>query len=103
MRDLRKYWQEVRAMERNLPEFVWLVGGELAKGGGASNELLALVEVPAAQAAKLLHGGSHRLATEEEIAAHVAAQDSLRQQAFQDGLRRKGIAVVTVAAKKNQK
>ena len=85
MRDLRKYWQEIRARERELPAFVWLAGSG------------TVVEVCAAQAAKMMHTGAHRRATDEEIEAHKAAQDSLRQQAFREGLRRKGIAMVTVA------
>jgi len=97
VRDLRKYWQEVRAIERDLPDFVWIVG--VAPG---PERILRLVEVVAEQAAKMLHGGSHRVATDEEVDAHKAAEDSSRQHAFRDDLRRKGIAMVTVppAAKK---
>jgi hypothetical protein len=91
VRDLRKYWQEVRAIERDLPDFVWMVG--VAPG---REKTLRLVEVLAGQAAKMLHGGSHRLATEEEVDAHKAADDSVRQQALRDDLRRKGIAMVAV-------
>ncbi len=91
MRDLRKYWQEVRAIQSGLADFVWIV----AVAGTPQ-----LVEVRAEQAAKMLHGGTHRLATEEEIEAHQAAEDSLRQRAFRDDLRRRGIAMVTVAPKK---
>ena len=92
MRDLRKYWQEVRAIERDLPDYVWMVGA----GGAGPDRTLRLVEVLAEQAAKMLHGGSHRLATEEEVDAHKAAEDSLRQNAFREDLRRRGIATVTV-------
>ena len=28
MRDIRRYWKEVRALEASLPEFVWLVDVE---------------------------------------------------------------------------
>jgi sugar/nucleoside kinase (ribokinase family) len=92
VRDLRKYWQEVRAIQRDLPDFVWIVG----TAGAGPQRTLRLVEVLAEQAAKMLHGGSHRLATEEEVEAHKAAEDSLRQKAFRDDLRRRGVAVVTV-------
>jgi hypothetical protein len=90
MRNFQKYWQEVRALERELPEFVWLS----AAGAGSG-----LVEVTAAQAAKLLHGGTHRRASGEEIAAHQGCVDAHRQQMFVDDLRRKGVAVVPVAPK----
>ena len=84
MRELRKYWQEVRTIERDLPDFIWIVSGG------------TLVEVRAALAAKMLHGGAYRAATEDEIEAHKAAQESLRTKAFHDDLRRRGIAVVAV-------
>ena len=69
MLDLRRYWQEVRTLERALPDFVWLMGLEdplrrLSAGGP--------VEVPAARAAQLLHDKSHRAATDKELADHLA-------------------------------
>lgn len=88
MRDLRKYWAEVNAIRRGLADFVWLVP---AAGG-------ALVEVTAEVAARLLQAKSHRTAAEEEIAAYREAQDAARRRAFQDGLRRKGIAVIPVGS-----
>jgi hypothetical protein len=100
VRDLRKYWQEIRAMERTLPDYVWVVGsGPHARATGTSGQ----AEVPAALAAKMLHSGSHRRATEEEIKAHKAAQDSLRKQAFHEDMRRQGIAVVAVEPAKKKK
>jgi hypothetical protein len=95
MRDLRKYWQEVRALERELPEFVWLVALDRASA--------PVVEVHASQAAKLLHVGSHRRATEEEMAAHQTAVESERRRAFESDLRRKGIAVVPVPSSPKRK
>ena len=59
MPDLKKYWQEIRAIEKSLPAEVWLVSLQnLAKGhvGGS------MVEVAAVVAAKLLHAKSQRLA-----------------------------------------
>jgi len=93
MLDLRRYWQEVRTLERALPEFVWLMGVEdplrrLSAGGP--------VEVPAARAAQLLHEKSHRVATGEEIAAHLAREAANQRRALDDEMRRRGIAVVTV-------
>jgi glyoxylase-like metal-dependent hydrolase (beta-lactamase superfamily II) len=85
MRDFKKYWQEVNAIQRSLDPFVWL-----APAHGPA----PLVEVKASMAAKLLHSGSHRLATEEELEAHRAQETSRRQRSFHDDLRRKGIAVV---------
>jgi hypothetical protein len=94
MPDLKKYWQEIRAIEKSLPAEVWLVSLQnLAKGqvGGA------IVEVAAAVAAKLLHAKSQRLATEEEIAAHKAQQDEIKRQVFDQRMRSQGIAVIPVA------
>ena len=91
MHDLKRYWQEVRAIERTLAASVWLVsldsGAREAVGG-------RIAEVPAAAAAKLLHGKSHRLATQEEIGAENARQEALKRQVEKDSLRRRGIAIV---------
>ena len=88
MRDLRKYWQEVSTLEKALDAFVWLV----SKTGAPT-----LVQVSAAIAAKLLHAGTHRQATEDELEAHRGQEDRLRRQSFHDDLRRKGIAVVPLS------
>jgi predicted dinucleotide-binding enzyme len=93
MRDLRQYWQEVRALEHTLPEFVWLMSLEDPKRGMVGGRM---AEVGAAQAAQLLHARSHRKATEEEIAAHLEKENQVRRQSVHDGLRRRGIAVVAV-------
>jgi len=93
MRDLRQYWQEVRALQRSLPEFVWLMSLEDAKHGMVGGRM---AEVGAAQAAQRLHAKSHRMATEDEIAAHLQKEDQARRQSVHEGLRRRGIAVVAV-------
>jgi len=84
MPDLKKYWQDLRAIEQSLPEYVWLTG----RGG--------MVQAGAAVASKLLHSKSHRLATEDEIEAHLAEQQDIRRQQFQQRLRERGIAIVPV-------
>jgi len=91
MRDLRQYWQEVRTLERSLPEFVWLMSLQDAKRGMVGGRL---AEAGAAQAAQLLHAKSYRMATEDEIAAHLEKEDQARRASFHAGLRRRGIAVV---------
>jgi hypothetical protein len=93
MLDLRRYWQEVRTLERTLPEYVWVMGIEdslrrLSAGGP--------IEVPAARAAQLLHEKSHRAATDEEIASHLAIEAANQRRALDDEMRRRGIAMVTV-------
>ena len=88
MRDLKKYWREVHSLAQDLPQFVWLM---------PTKAVGALVEVKAEVAAKLMHSGSHRLATEEEKNAHRQGQDTQRRRAFHDDLRKKGIAVVPVS------
>lgn len=82
MRDVRRYWQEVRVIEAGLPEFVWLVGDGPP------------VHVPAAQAALFLHAKSHRIAEDSEIAAHQAAEHEQDFQTRREQLRRQGVAVV---------
>ena len=93
MPDLKQYWQDLRAIEGTLDEFVWLMSLEnRAKGqtGGT------IVEAPATVAAKLLYAKSHRLAIPEEIAAHRAKEDETNRQSFERRLRDKGIALVKV-------
>ena len=93
MRDLRRYWQEIRAVEKTLPPFPWLVSLDDPKRGWIGGRM---VEVSAVQAAQLLHTKSHRLATEEEIAAHLEQENEKRRKSFDDNLRRKGVACVPV-------
>ncbi len=93
MLDLRQYWQEVRTLERSLPEFVWLMSLEDVKRGMVGGRI---AEVGAAQAAQLLHANSYRMAAEDEIAGHLAKEDHARRQSFNAGLRQRGIAVVAV-------
>lgn len=93
MPDLKKYWQEIRAIEKSLPAEVWLVSLQnLAKGqvGGA------IVEAAAGVAAKLLYAKSQRLATEEEIEAHKAQQAETKRLVFEQQMRNQGIAVIPV-------
>jgi hypothetical protein len=84
MADLRKYWQDLRAIEKSLPEYVWLT----SHGG--------MVQAGAAVAAKLLYAKSHRLATEDETEEHLALQQDIRRRQFQQRLRDQGIAVVPI-------
>jgi hypothetical protein len=93
MADLKKYWQELRAMEKSLPDYVWLISLENRSQGQVGG---AIVEVAAAVAAKLLHAKSHRPATEEEIHTHRSQQEEIQRQAFQQRLRDQGIAVVSI-------
>ena len=93
MRDLRQHWQDIRALQRSLPEFVWLMSVEDAKRGNVGGRM---AEVGAAEGAKLLLANSYRRATDDEIAAHLAQQDQARRESFNEGLRRRGIAVVAV-------
>ncbi len=93
MAELRVYWQEVRALQRSLPEFVWLMSLDDPKRGMSGGRM---AEVGAERAAQLLTAKSHRLAGEEEIAEHLAKEDQTRRQSFRAGLRQRGIAVVAV-------
>jgi len=84
MRDIRRYWQEVRALEASLPEFVWLVDVE----GSVP------VEVAARLAAQLLIEKSHRLASEEELSTQREIEAGARKERQRERRRRDGVAVV---------
>ena len=84
MRDIRRYWREVRAMEATLPEFVWLVDVERA----------VPVEAPAGLAAQLLLAKSHRLAREEEVGSLKAQEIAAGKELQRSARRREGVAVV---------
>jgi len=86
MRDVKRYWREVREIEAALPDFVWLVS---AKGS-------APVEVAAHGAALLLHAKSHRIATEEEVAALKASEHAIERHQRKERLRKSGVAVVEI-------
>lgn len=98
MSDLRVYWQDVRQLERALPEFVWLMSLDDPKRGMVGGRM---AEVGAEQAAPLLYAKSHRRATDGEIEAHLDKENQARRQSFHDGMRRKGIAVVAVPVPKS--
>ncbi len=85
MRDIRRYWQQVRALEASLPQFVSLMDVE----GSAP------VEVSAMRAAQLLLAKSHRLASDEEISVQRDRDVAACKEIVQDRRRRNGIAVVT--------
>ena len=84
MRDIRRYWKEVRALEASLPEFVWLVDVE-----GSSP-----VEVTAGRAAQLLLSKTHRIASEAELGAQKEREVVAGQELKRDRRRRAGVAVV---------
>jgi hypothetical protein len=85
MRDLRKYWRDVRTLAASLPAFVWVV-----------SEDGCLVEAAAEVAAKLLIVKSHRLATEDEIRARSEAEAARNRETTKQGRRKRGIEVVAI-------
>jgi hypothetical protein len=93
MANLQEYWQKVRELERSLPKFVWLTSLEDLQRGMVGGRI---AEVAAAQAAQLLIAGMHRRSSEDEIAAHLNKEEEARRRGLQEGLRRRGIAVVPV-------
>ena len=84
MRDIRRYWKEVRELEASLPEFVWLVDVE----GSVP------VEVPAGLAAQLLLAKSHRLASEEELGVQREKEIVAGKELQRDRRRREGVVIV---------
>jgi len=93
MPDLKKYWQDIRAIQQSLPAVVWLMSLENRARGQVAG---SMAEVAAAAAAKLLHAKSHRLATEEEIQAHLTRQMEAQRQISRQRLRDRGIALIPV-------
>jgi hypothetical protein len=85
MRDIRRYWKEVRDLEASLPEFVSLVDVE----GSVP------VEVGARLAAQLLLAKSHRVASEEELDVQRAKEAAAGRELQRDRRRREGVVVVT--------
>ena len=96
MPDLKKYWQEIRALEATLAECVWLISLDNPRRQQVGG---CVVEAASAVAAKLLHAKSHRLAEPDEIEAHLAREQAARREAFDAKLRRQGISVVPMARK----
>ncbi len=93
MPDLRKYWEEIRAIEKTLSDFVWLMSLDNPSRGQVGG---SIAEVSGNTAAKLLHARSHRLATDDEIGAHQMRQQEAKRDALHDRLRRQGVSVVPV-------
>lgn len=96
MPDLKKYWQEIRALEQSLAGDVWLMSLENRARGQVAG---SIAEVGAEAAAKLLHAKSHRLATDGEIDDHQARQLATQRQGLQKQLRDKGIAIIPVESR----
>jgi len=84
MRDIRRYWKDVRALEASLPEFVWLVDVE----GSVP------VQVGAGRAAQLLLAKSHRVASEDELSVQREKEKAERKELQRDLRRKQGVAVV---------
>ena len=87
MRDVRRYWKEVRELEASLPPFVRLVDVD----GSAP------VEVTALRAAQLLLAKSHRIATDDEVNAEGAREKGMEKEQRRNALRQEGVAVVTLS------
>jgi len=85
-RDIRQYWQELRALEASLPEFVWLVSGHAG----------IVTQAPAGIAARLLRAKAHRRATDEEVAGHHARELEANRAAREEKMRRQGTSLVVV-------
>ncbi len=96
MPDLKKYWQEIRALEQSLGGDRWL----MSLGNGARGQVAgSMAEVAAGAAAKLLYAKSHRLATDEEVESHQARQLATRRQGLQKKLRDEGVAIIPVRSR----
>ena len=84
--DLKKYWAEVRAIERSLPDYVWMVSVADVLRGRVGD---AMVEVGAAMAAKLLSPG--RTGWRRRTgSAHKENQSAMKRAAIEEKLRKSG-------------
>jgi hypothetical protein len=92
--ELKKYWQEIASIGKDLPDFVWVMSLENKARGQVGG---SIAEVNRDVAARLVHAKSHRLATEEEIAAHLKAREEARRTRFEERLRTLGISVVPIS------
>jgi hypothetical protein len=84
MRDIQRYWQEIRSIENALPQFVWVIAED------------CLIEVARAVAARLLHAKSHRLATDEEIQTKKAGDQAEKKRAESERRTKEGVVVVEI-------
>jgi hypothetical protein len=88
MRDLKRVWEDIREIQAGLPGGdVWVV---------AVDAVSAPVEVGNANAARLLHAKSHRLATDDEVRSHHEFETESNRRRAEDRLRREGVAIVTI-------
>ncbi|MCW5976843.1 MAG: hypothetical protein KIT09_02140 [Bryobacteraceae bacterium] len=87
MPDPKLYWKAVRALQANLPDPAWITDIEHPAN---------IVAVPSEVAAKAIFGKTHRLATEDELAAWRAEQEQLARFTRAAELHRAGVAPVLV-------
>ena len=76
--DLRVYYQQIRAVEREIVDRDAVVVSVATRDGGKAG---VLSEVPRGLAAGLIVDGRARLATSEEVAQFHTAADEARQRA----------------------
>ena len=93
MPDLKRYWQEIRAIEATLAESVWLTSLEDKRRG---QEAGCVTEVPAPAAARLIHSKSHRLSTEAEIQNYLEREQARKRDVFHEKLRARGVVIAPV-------
>jgi hypothetical protein len=86
---IQQYWKDVRALEVNLPDFVWLV----ATAAGLPP---FVTQVTKGVAAKLLHAKSHRMAADDEVEAQYTLDAATLKLAKKERMRRSGATVVVV-------
>jgi hypothetical protein len=87
---IREYWEAVRKIEAELPEFPWVVSIE--------DPLRGLIGVQTTQvtrnmAARAVHEKRARLATTAEISAHLAEMEDRKSKAHCAEREKRGIGV----------
>lgn len=92
VRDIKQFWREIRALEAELPDFVWLTAEVRNKG-----DRPMVMEVTRAVAAKLLQQKTHRHATDAEVAEYRRREKALTHAARIEQMRREGRALVPLS------
>ncbi|MFN0166711.1 MAG: hypothetical protein ACKV22_09790 [Bryobacteraceae bacterium] len=98
MNNIRDYWRRVRQAEAELPnvQAILIVSIESAARGMRGGRVCA---VNREGAAIRIVDGTHRLATDDEIQAHIADEQSRSNQAQADALQRAGRTIVSIPAR----
>jgi len=79
---VQDYWKEVRSIQRGLPDVVHLVSTPDPRVIESQRGRVMFIDADSLIAAKCIFAGTHRIATEDEIAAQETKRDiDIRERA----------------------